>query len=505
MKQITLENFKIFGKPTHFDLGPITILTGKNSSGKSSFIKALLFLADFHSKGMMIVNDFNGNLSNKHKIRSFNDLKSWNNEADIVSFKYKIGPYYIRYSFTPSNDNTLYYLSTFSCVIDTKIFEEIDKSIPLVFLSIHDDIYELHVDPTFLVIHSSVESFSRFQELNALIDEIEIAKKVGAQSSNLKKQVKKINQIKKYFGTLLSDIENKKIIKIEGSWQADPELPLFNISIGELLITGFDKYLNSLSKRKDPLAVLNYFQKHALRKIDYGVFKIDYTGPDRVGSNRVYILSDKTFQMSDVLEKYRVQLALPNERFSGDSYFLEKWLKEFGIGEEIKVEYFEDQVGIIKIIKDGNKVDLSDLGFGISQIVCLLIKLQVIMNDGYDSGQNEKPDDSSSLLIIEEPESNLHPDLQSKLADLFYDTANSYTDRWPQIIVETHSEYLIRRTQVLVKEKGLQNNPFKVYYFDSEKGPYEMKYREDGIFENDFGSGFFDEADTQAIKLLRKS
>ena len=74
-------------------------------------------------------------------------------------------------------------------------------------------------------------------------------------------------------------------------------------------------------------------------------------------------------------------------------------------------------------------------------------------------------------------------------------------------IIETHSEYLIRKTQVIVSEcfndeEKLKNNPFKVYYFPSDNKPYEVKYRSNGRFENDFGKGFFDEAANLTFKLF---
>lgn len=42
LKGFGLENFRVFKDYTWFDFAPITILTGPNSSGKSSLIKALL-------------------------------------------------------------------------------------------------------------------------------------------------------------------------------------------------------------------------------------------------------------------------------------------------------------------------------------------------------------------------------------------------------------------------------------------------------------------------------
>ena len=108
-------------------------------------------------------------------------------------------------------------------------------------------------------------------------------------------------------------------------------------------------------------------------------------------------------------------------------------------------------------------------------------------------------------LFIEEPEQNLHPRFQSLLADLFQ-KINYELDK--RIIVETHSEYLVRRTQVLVymnnytEEQLKVENPFKVYYFPENGSPYDMKYRTDGRFEEEFGSGFFDEASKLALQLF---
>lgn len=45
LKQITIENYKAFKEPTTFELRPITILLGKNSSGKSSICKLLSVLS----------------------------------------------------------------------------------------------------------------------------------------------------------------------------------------------------------------------------------------------------------------------------------------------------------------------------------------------------------------------------------------------------------------------------------------------------------------------------
>ena len=80
------------------------------------------------------------------------------------------------------------------------------------------------------------------------------------------------------------------------------------------------------------------------------------------------------------------------------------------------------------------------------------------------------------------------------------------SNRKLQFIIETHSEYMIRRSQVLVlevKNRKIEDlDMFKTFYFPIEGEPYDMCYKENGRFERKFQTGFFDEADILALKLL---
>ena len=75
-----------------------------------------------------------------------------------------------------------------------------------------------------------------------------------------------------------------------------------------------------------------------------------------------------------------------------------------------------------------------------------------------------------------------------------------------KFIIETHSEYIIRKSQLLVKEYGLEKdvnyNPFSVLYFNEDRKVWSMIYREDGKFKNEFGTGFFDESTNLAFDLM---
>ena len=196
-------------------------------------------------------------------------------------------------------------------------------------------------------------------------------------------------------------------------------------------------------------------------------------------------------------------------------------MKDFGIGDDYEIESEAGELYKVFIIdKHGDKeykTLLSDKGTGTIHLMELLLKLATLY-------RKYKGSSLAPTIVIEEPEQNLHPKAQSLLTDMLTEMvdmsrhANAYTNGF-QFIVETHSEYMIRQSQVRVK--GLmeackdieateedanasfeQEMPFKTYYFPSEGEPYEMIYRKDGNFSNEFGKGFFDEANNLLFEII---
>jgi predicted ATPase len=143
--------------------------------------------------------------------------------------------------------------------------------------------------------------------------------------------------------------------------------------------------------------------------------------------------------------------------------------------------------------------NLSDLGFGIGQLIPLLLTFA-----------NNLSSSKYRIYIIEEPETSLHPKFQSRLADLFtLYTANSNSN----LIIETHSEYLIRKLQYLIAKGEYNSEDVVIYYLDLDDPNYEKRKNKspqvreitidrNGRMSQDFGSGFFDEADNIAIQLF---
>ena len=173
-------------------------------------------------------------------------------------------------------------------------------------------------------------------------------------------------------------------------------------------------------------------------------------------------------------------------------------MKEFEVGEDFEINFYAGEAYEFHVMENGHKIHLADKGMGSLQAMMLILRVASLIRRTKNSPRNV-------TLIVEEPELNLHPALQSKLTSFFHNVNKYYGFKF---IIETHSEYMIRQSQLLglknqyFGDQILTNNPFKVYYFHKDEGPYEMIYREDGKFKNEFGSGFFDEASNLVFEIL---
>ncbi|MBR4327066.1 MAG: DUF3696 domain-containing protein [Bacteroidales bacterium] len=185
--------------------------------------------------------------------------------------------------------------------------------------------------------------------------------------------------------------------------------------------------------------------------------------------------------------------------------FINKWVKKFGIGDSVSFAMDEDGVGakirIHKTPDDETGRLLADEGYGITQLLSIMLQIQ--MTNSYD--------ENIVTIAVEEPEIHLHPKYQSLLADMFVD---AYQKGKIHFIIETHSEYLIRRLQLLVAgietEKKLDKNDVSIaYIYTKDEAEKENQPRvkniaicEDGYLDDTFGSGFFDEATSLSRKLM---
>jgi hypothetical protein len=204
------------------------------------------------------------------------------------------------------------------------------------------------------------------------------------------------------------------------------------------------------------------------------------------------------------IEEYRKK-GLSTEKIEEELRDSENLLKPYILYNKCRnLPEFENNIRCNKMIK----TNISDLGKGAASIIQLILKSYHSIMDYIVSKQRFTKETFIVFIIIEEPEVFLHPNWQSKLAEFFV-----YLNRSIEsitILVETHSEYLVRKFQHLVANKEINPKDIMIYYFHDEdnipKGEKQIKeinIEEDGSLSDDFGPGFFDEATNMKMELLR--
>ena len=247
---------------------------------------------------------------------------------------------------------------------------------------------------------------------------------------------------------------------------------------------------------------------------------LSYVSSSIINVKRLYPLESND-EFTELLKKYvETKRCLDKMADYVPNTFMDKWIKAFGIGERISINVDDEGLGITlrlhKSEADEKGMLLADNGYGITQIFAILLNIEVAImsrkslkyyedkNIEWNASIQKKY--SEPTIAIEEPEIHLHPRYQSLLAEMFYDAYKTFGIHF---IIETHSEYLIRKSQVIVAGLKYSSNqeaeetcPFRTYYMPNNSKPYSLGYRKDGKFAEEFGSGFYDEATNLAFDIL---
>ena len=133
--------------------------------------------------------------------------------------------------------------------------------------------------------------------------------------------------------------------------------------------------------------------------------------------------------------------------------------------------------------RKGARRNLIDVGYGVSQVLPLLVDLL-------------EPNGSSRLLL-QQPEVHLHPSAQAALASLLCTIAAEGR----QLIVETHSEYIVDRVRMDIRDEStvLKPEDVSILFFertDLDVHIHSLRFDEQGNLldaPNGYGQFFMDE------------
>lgn len=128
------------------------------------------------------------------------------------------------------------------------------------------------------------------------------------------------------------------------------------------------------------------------------------------------------------------------------------WLTVMNLADGLEVRALGNSARYeLLISNNGEKSNLKDVGVGVSQVLPVIVAA-LFAEPGH-------------IVIVEEPESHLHPLAQSELANLFAEVSKQ---RGVQFIIETHSEHLFRRMQTLMARKEIGPTDATMYFVERD-------------------------------------
>lgn len=461
MFKLNINNYRSFNNET-IDLSRINILIGENSGGKSSLLKFLLALKQ------TLETPYVSNLilsGTQTDLGTYREVVNNHNEDKRIDFSFSFKEelpdfwqYFMLKDMDDKNPKKTKYHSYVKKALkyETTVAYSLDKNLDI-HSSIQTSFYNEYLGSLNII-------FSKQDEIER--DQYDIVgespKCILIYKSKTRKKEYIIDEVeydKKGFLTIIHGTSLRKICKEKfNSSKMFFELSVFllNQNLIEFYVENI-RYLNPLSSKPERI----YFNKD----------------------------SQNQYKKSD-LEKF-TNLITNNQVPKKNMTKFGNVLREFGIADGIQIispknlPVSELRVKIKELLSN-----VSDVGYGVALQIPLLF--EAFMAEQMFGG----------TFLIEQPEVHLHPKLQSKFIEtlLSLGEQNNY-------IIETHSEYIIRMLQVIVKNKAfnVSNEDVRIYYFSRGAEKFELsnhKLDEKGKMGNEFPEGFFDSSYTLTKALM---
>ena len=412
LQKIAIENFKCFQTKTEIDFGKLTLLTGANSSGKSSIIYSIL--------GAIQSGEFPFQFSTNGKYVNMGDFNE-------IVYNHNKGQQ-IKLAFTFVN-GVIHNVET--------VWEENSKNnLPQLFqLKVISDYFEL------LIKYNNKKYIIDFQynpendPQNKLISPDEYVKILTGISDFMNSVTPtKANENNENEKPVDADKVLKAIMQpqdIKGLEMDDLFLVQYSVPIKLYQI--FDNILKLFRTYDSHLNFISSFRLH----------------PDRS-----YLETSKTnLKVSNDGKGYLDQIIAWETKEPEKIKELTQILNDLNLLNDIKSKRTEGGKYdiLIKIKENGIFTSLYDVGFGISQFLPIIVAdLQL---------------KKSSTLFVAQPEIHLHPSVQSSFGDYLLNQIKNSSKKY---VVETHSEYLLNKIRLGIVKGEIDENDVNVLFIDNQ-------------------------------------
>lgn len=519
-----VKNFRSFREKTDIKLKPITVFVGRNSCGKSSFLRLFpLFRQSFeaHTTGPVLW------FGRYVDFGDFNNVLFRDAEEKEITFYFTINLFpFLSRQFRSYN----------KIIGKDKLNKLIDISVELTIgtdgqRTKYEKIKILYEDFEVLLLQSENKTFSyeiidqnkkihKFKNISLLLEKRNL--------SNILPQVVSIDdkdkESEKFFPKNFPEFYLSRNIHVLSCYRKIYKIlkPYFShntleqtvlrylVDIGINLINRENLYIYLRSVFKDQKRFIQNLEKNYskiyeeispllfLANLNSLLYEIDknlnntfsnirYIAPIRAITERFYRFQD--LQIDEMDHTGSNMAMLLNSLSSKDKKLFGDWVKE-NFNFSVKVDESGSHYTINIIDENNIKYNISDMGFGYSQL------LPIIMNLWLETHKKEtkfKQLNNDLIFVIEQPELHLHPAYQFQLGKLFSKIIAKASQSNIKIIVETHSQYFINALGESVEQKQISKDDISIVVFnkkDKETEIQEAYFDEDGTLEN-WPIGFF--------------
>jgi len=573
-KGVGFKNFRRFENFPMLEFGKITYMVGRNNSGKSTMVKALLLVMDYLQNQTSSTFSFDNKVLEDANIVTFGRAKNNSSATPIIEFNFKLHQYDIHIRISGEDDNTVVnvnFLSiedkkagyNFSIDYDSELMSIEKKNV------ISNEIKDFKGQKSKLIkqlvdLKSSYEKEeNKFSKIALLIsDQINtterLYKKFGVLDSNDTENINSnysltypityqeirdfdeeldefenndstLNEPEEQYNNLDENPEHEESKNEDENKISRTEYNEFKELISLLIYHNNIQYKKWNEVRNDD--PINEFVEDFMDEDNdegSGVFELyndkedlkrwiddfvevlikesfSYLGANPSKQSALFPLRAKDNALAQAIHQFKQSGIIKGDQ---EWEFVKKWMAKFEVGDDFDIKFYAGEAYEFHVIKIDSKSNipirtwnhLADKGMGSLQAMLLILRIASLI-------RKNKKENKKITLLVEEPELNLHPALQSLLTEFFHEVNLNYGFNF---IVETHSEYVIRKAQLMslqddyISNQELNPNPFKIVYFHKEEGPYEMKLTEQGRFERDFGPGFYDIAANITMEIIKQ-
>lgn len=501
MNTISIKNFRSIVDSGDIPVNRVNILLGKNSSGKSSFIRLfpmikqtmnhkmrgpLLWFDEYYDLGR-----FDTALS-RHATEDKLIMLGFEIEKNQIEPSCKtdkcIDCSYIHMSpnlFLDGMNKVRVEVYIDSVKDDTYIIKlvlKFKKHIVQIEQNRNEDNLNISIDDKNFFEGSMAWSYRRTAFLPKLV--LIPNSKIDKIQEQLNKMLKSIPDTNERYYNTFYNIKSIDIDEILESWKKKTSNPIIS-----MILSHVDGKKEEAGKILSYLVLVNLLE--AIKFVDGMINSFFdnsyYIAPNRYNYERFMRNKGLSVETVDPIGKNLMEYILG---LSGDDLKDYKKFMKNSFGAVFTVTGKDNKS--IMVAKDGEVDNLVDVGSGFSQVLPIATLLWDLANrDGKYCGL-------PNTVAIEQPEIHLHPAMQREFADMIVKVVelSKKNNNNLNVIIETHSPTIINRIGRLIRKKEgeISEKDVSVYLFDKENGSTKItqtSYNSDGRIGN-WPIGFLD-------------